>query len=57
MTDDEVDEFAIPVTLGMRPVVEPHDVLADAELRARLDTYDAMRCRGAVEARTAGPIR
>ena len=48
MTDD-LDEFSTPIGTGMTrcPTVPLRD---EDALRARLDAFDAMRCRGAAEA-------
>jgi hypothetical protein len=49
------DEFAVPIGTGMQRL--EHGVDFDREtadrLRRRLDEFDAMRTRGAVESRTA----
>ena len=48
----ELDDFAPPVPTGMRRVERPVEA-PDEALIARLDEFDAVRNRGAVEARTA----
>ena len=48
----DLDDFAPPLPTGMRRVERPLQA-PDDELIARLDEFDAVRNRGAVEARTA----
>jgi hypothetical protein len=52
--DDDVDSFAVPVGTGMSKAVHPpYDPATQAALTAQLDEFDAVRNRGAVEARFA----
>ena len=48
MAEEVVDEFAAPITTGMQLV--SRDETANDELSSRLDEFDAVRNRGAVEA-------
>ncbi len=48
-----IDDFAVPISTGMRRVDREDSLLDSSELIARLDEFDAVRNRGAVEARTA----
>lgn len=48
------DDFSVGLGRGMRPAAPREtDRAADEALLARLDEFDAVRNRGAVEARTA----
>lgn len=49
----ELDEFSTPLGRGMQPVEHPTEFADPEALLARLDEFDAVRNRGAVEARTA----
>lgn len=49
-----IDSFAVPIGTGMRRTEhQPYDSTAYDALTARLDEFDAVRNRGAVEARSA----
>jgi hypothetical protein len=54
--EHEIDSFAVPIRTGMRRVVRNAssriDSAADAEIRRRLEDFDAVRTRGDVESRS-----
>ena len=49
----DLDEFAAPVDTGMRRVVRDEDASLSDDLLDRLAEFEAVRNRGAVEARSA----
>jgi len=53
---ESIDEFAIPIDSGMKPVPRgagaEFDLATAEKIRTRLDEFDAVRTRGDVESRS-----
>lgn len=52
MSEEKLAIFATPIDTGMRRVERDSDLLESSDLLVRLDEFDAVRNRGALEARS-----